>query len=332
MNILYLGPYRQKSIAGIASLFVLRNLIATPNHKVSARPLYIDNYQSSDIIDQNILSSEKIILDHYDILIQNVYPKDSIKINSITKNIIIPIINEGSLDETTKNKLSEFDMILTDTKLSYNRLSNLDNKITNKVKTYDYDVPIAPTLPDNQFNIGILNQTKKIYFIGNYINNITNIHNLCRSFIKNVSFNECSLVLFLLDMTQQLKNDIDNKISEIYAENNIKYAINRIVIIPIDSTIENIVVAHQTGDILVDLQDDNTNTVNTKIATLLNKPIVSFGIEDHEHALTRNNHIYNDAVGVSSWAIDSKIKRAICDKSYTENLVPFKKQHINKII
>ena len=332
MNILYIGPYRQKGTVGITSLFVLINILSKTNTRVSCRPIYINGSEPVDIGDSTILSSEKNRLDNYDMVIQHVDPKDCIKINSVQKNVIIPILNERILDENTINKLADFDMVLTDTKYAYSRIANASNKLLSKTKNYDYDIPMS-SIPQNKFNIGTLDHTKKLYFIGSYRNNIANINYLCKSFIRNTVNNECSLVLFLFDIDAKIKNDIESMISNIYTENNIKHAINRVLVAPIDPTLDNILTAHQTGDIFIDLQDDNSNTVNSKFATILKKSIVSFGVDDYDYSYNRNHTIYSTGcTGVSYKSIETKIKRAISDNTYNEHIIPFKKQHINKII
>jgi hypothetical protein len=319
-------------VIGITSLFVLANLLSKSNTKISARPIYLNNCEPVDIGDSSILASEKNRFDNYDMVIQNVDPKEAIKIHSVPKNVIIPILNERILDENTISKLLDFDLVLTDTKNAYARIANTNHKLSNKTKNYDYDIPMS-SIPKNKFNIGILDNTKKLYFIGSYKHNVTNINYLCKSFIRNTLNNECSLILFLFDIDAKIKNDIESMISKIYNENDIKHTINRVIVAPIDSTIDNILVAHQTGDIFIDLQDDNTNTLNNKLATILNKSIVSFTVDDYEYNYDRNHCIYETGCsGVSYKSIDTKIKRAISDKTYSETIIPFKKQHINKII
>lgn len=332
MNILYIGPYRQKTIMGITSLVFLKNILANnKSHNITSRPIYINSSHNLNTLDDQILNSEKLRLDHYDMIIQNVDIKDSIKIPSVSKNIIVPILNESVLSTEDTDNLMQFDEILTDSKVSYNRIINSSSKLKNKTKTYDYDI-LLNSIPNNQFNIGLLNKTKKIYFIGNYTNNITNVENLCRSFIKNISHNEYSLILYLFDMTEQLKNELNNSIQKIYSDYQIKYAINRTVIIPIETTTDNILIAHQTGDVFVNLQDDNTNSLNNKLAMALKKSTVSFDIDDYQTKLMQNNKLYKNCVAVSENAIDVKIKKVLSNNNYVENLVPFKKEHINKII
>lgn len=332
MNILYIGPYRQKTIIGMTSLVFLKNILANnKSHNITSRPIYINSSHNLNTLDDQILNSEKLRLDHYDMVIQNVGIKDCIKIHSVCKNVIVPIINESVLSTEEIDRLVEFDEILTDSKVSYNRIVNSSSKLKNKTKTYDYDI-LLNSIPNNQFNIGILNKTKKIYFIGNYTNNITNVENLCRSFIKNISYNEYSLILYLLDMTEKLKNELNNSIQQIYSDYQIKYAINRTVIIPIESITDNIFIAHQTGDVFVNLQDDNTNSLNSKLALALKKSVVSFDINDYQTKLIQNNKLYKNCIAVSENAVDIKLKRVLSSNNYTENLVSFKKEHINKII
>ena len=226
--------------------------------------------------------------------------------------------------------LNQFDLILTDTKISYNKLCSY-KKIANKVKTYDYQL-ISVDIQNNLFDIGLLNLNTKLYFIGNYQANIENIYNICNAFIKNIYNHNFSLILFIANLNQENKNKLDSIINKIYDVYNIKYTINKIAIVSIDYSLESIFAAHKTGDIYIDIQDEHTNSMNVKIANLFNSKVIEFSAEDNEYYCNRNDRTYDHGcLYVGYKAIESKICKAIINNT-VENPIPFKKEHINLII
>lgn len=328
MNILYIGPYRQKDTVGLTSLNILVNLLQS-KHTVSARPIYL-NKNSITVSDDKILEAENKRSEYYDIVIQNVKPDQAIKIDSISSNILIPILNEKILSKNTVDTLNQFDLILTDTKLSYHKLCSY-KKLANKVKTYDYQL-VSIDIKNNLFDIGLLNLNKKLYFVGNYQTNIENICNICNAFVKNVCNYNFSLILFIANLNQENKNKLDNIVNGIYNDYNIKYTINKIAIVSIDCSLESIFTAHKTGDIYVDIQDEHTNSMNVKIANLFNSKVIEFNAEDNEYYCHRNDRTHDHGcLSIGYKAIESKIYKAIINNT-VENPIPFKKEHINLII
>ena len=97
MNILYIGPYRQKDAIGLTSLNILVNLLQS-KHNVSAKPIYF-NKNSITISDNHVLEAENKRFDHYDLVIQNVKPDQAIKINSVAKNIFCLLYTSDAADE-----------------------------------------------------------------------------------------------------------------------------------------------------------------------------------------------------------------------------------------
>jgi hypothetical protein len=329
MNILYLGPYRQSTTEGITSFFTLLNLIQSNRYNLTSRPIYFKDAPKLDIANGYVAKCESSLLDNYDMVIQHTYIYEALPINSVNKNIIIPITTDETITSQDIDCLSAFDTILVDTKLNYNRLAEY-TKIKNKIKTYDYDIPIS-SLMENKFDIGVLNQTKKLYFIGNYSSNKTNIYNICKSFIANLNYNEYSLVLFLFDMDYNFKNELDSFISRFYEDSGPTHAINRIVVVPIISTFDNMIVAHQTGDIFIDIQDDNSNSFNYKIALLLKKKIIQFNMDDLDFSFDRNGtQSKNGFIGVSQRSLSKSISDTLHNKN--QDPLPFKKQNIINLI
>jgi hypothetical protein len=333
MNILYIGPYRQKSMVGLTSLFILMNLLQNKKHKVSSRPIYLDKDPINQDIVQDIIKAEHGQYDSYDVIIQHVTLDMCVKINAVKKNIIIPINNEEILSEDDVEKLAGFDTILVDNKTIYNLYKEYYSKIANRLTTYDYDLVIPPTQLA-QFDVSPFGITKKLYFIGDYQNNINNIYSLCHAFIKH-SVNcsdEYSLILYLFNIDPSIKQNITNNINQIYSSYKIKYAINRIIIAPIDCNLQNIITAHNTGSVFINIGDSNSNSLNYKICNSLNKQIINFNDTDYIFEFTRNNRVTDKkCLGVSCGSIDTKINKAL-NNNCTDQPQPFKKQHISALI
>lgn len=330
MNILYIGPYRQNNVIGWTSVALLRHLLSSQKHRITCRPIYLEPSSSTTNIDKSILNSENNILDTYDTIIQHSSLESLIKIHSIPKNIAIPILNDKEMNDGIIATLSEFDQILVDTKSSYHRLQQY-RSLKNKVKTYDYDILIT-NKPNSSFRIGVLERAKKIYFIGKYDTNIDNILNICKAFIHNVNIREYTLVLFLFDLDANKKNLIESVINKHYMLHRMNYTINRIVIAPIETELDNLLVAHQTGDIYLDLQDDHSNTLNTKIALSLDKKVVQFSYDDNEFRFDRNGrHNTMGFIGISERAINSALNHCILDNR-SHDPQPFKKENILNLI
>lgn len=330
MNILYIGPYRQDNVIGWSSTALLKFLLSNNKYNITCRPIYLSHSRTLTDVDMEIRRAENNTNSSYDAIIQNSSLDSLTKIHSIPKNIAIPIIDSKAISNETIDNLHNFDKILVDSKLIYNRLQQY-KKIQNKIKTYDYDILTKP-VPNSAFRIGVLECSKKLYFIGKYSNNINNIINLCKAFIKNIKCNEYALILFLFDLDIMKKKHIETIINKYYVMHNMKHTINRIILVPIDTKLDNVLVAHQTGDIYLDLQDDNSNTLNTKIASSFNKTIVQFNYDDMAFNFDRNDQENAEGfVGISERAIDLAIQSCILNNS-TYAPKPFKKENIFNLL
>jgi hypothetical protein len=320
-------------MVGLTSLFILMNLLQNKQHKISSRPLYQETEPVNQNIIQDIVRAEHERYDSYDIVIQHTTPDMAIKINAVKKNIIILINNEEILSEDVVEKLAGFDTILVDNKTTYNLYKEYYPRIASKLTTYDYDLLIPP-MQLTQFDVNPFGITKKLYFIGDYKDNINNIYNICHAFIKHSvnCVDEYSLILYLFNIDPSIKQNITSNINQIYSSYGIKYAINRIMIAPIDCTLENIITAHNTASIFININESNSNSLNCKICNSLNKNVLSFNDTDYIFEFTRNNRVSGKrCLGISCGSIDNKINKAL-NNNYTDQPQPFKKQHISTLI
>lgn len=332
MNILYIGPYRQKDINGLTSLQILSYLIEKLGPSIRSAPLYLNHSLAEKVVPDYVVDAERRIIDNYDAIIQHANLDQLIKINKIKKNIAIPIIEAGCPTSESVDNLSVFDSILVDTKLAYNKLAKYNN-IRNKLYTFNYNISsMNYNIVKSTYDTGVLQHSKKIYFLGQYQKNITNIANLCKSFVNNIKSNEYSLLLFLYGLDVSSKNNLENLIKQLYLNNNLKYTINRIITIPMEFNLSNLIGAHNTGDIFIDLQDDSSNSVNTKIATILNKTIVQYEADNLIFSFDRNNQSsLRGFEGVAEHHVNTSL-RHIINGSNSYVSLPFKNKDIIQLL
>lgn len=331
MNILYIGPYRQKNIIGIHSQILLLNLTNDKSNSITARPIYTD-FSKPIVSDlhNDIVKLEKTIYDSYDVVIQHVPLSMACPIQSVKSNIIIPVLSAKNLSDDDVATLSKFDKILVDNKNDYNRLS-LHKSLASKVNTYEYSFNVNIG-PEASIDLGMFNHSNKIYFIGEYAENVTNISNICKSFVSNTSIEDAVLIIFLLYPGNNQVQELENHIREIYSINKPSNIINRILIIPIDTEVQHLAVIHKVCDTFISLQDDNSNYINLKLSQAHNSSNISFDISDYSFSFDRNKKFdQNGYFGPSESSVNEKLKKYFKFKT-TSEIVPFKKTPINKLI
>ena len=289
MNALYLGPYRQNNDEGVLSRLYLDRICSTFN--TVSRPIYI-NRRSTDT--QAVFKSESTDLKHFDVLIQHL-PINNLAIDKrFNHNICIPILNNSIINNDQINKLNLFDKILIDNTYLYKVLSK-------KIKSTKYNL-IRPDISkiqshSNKFNLSAYEFTQKIYTICDFQNNIDLIHSLCSCFIRlNKEFSNLCLLIFIYDIDSTAIQNISNNIKELYKICQNK--INNINIIPIsiNNDIESLMLCHNTGDIFLDISENNKTPLNYSLAKQMNNKILDFTNIDMSISLTRNNVYFSDGV------------------------------------
>lgn len=282
MNIFYIGPYRQNDFEGLASRNIIRSI--AQKHDIFVRPIYYSGNDYINELDKDLNKYEDYDLKNYDCLIQHVRPIDVLHTQQFNKNILIPIIDDydfvaGFIDYT-------IDKILID----HNCLST--EIYSKKSEYFDYDLHIEN--PKQIFDTGPLSAFKKFYFIGEYKFNKDIIFSLIRSFInlRNTIDSEYVLIIFIINIIQSDIVIIQNYIHETYKSMSAHNTINKISIIPINMSSEQIVAAHASGDICLDLNNKPRNQINKKIAESLNKIIVNRP-ESKNESMYSNDITYN---------------------------------------
>jgi hypothetical protein len=331
MNILYIGPYRQQSIIGIHSQILLLNLLNDKNNTITARPVYTDfNKPPVKELHNDIVKAEQNSCDSYDTIIQNVPLNMASPIHGIKSNILIPVLSVKNITEDEISTMSHFNKILVDNKNDYKILSS-HKSIASKIHTYDYSFSVGIG-PNASVDLGMFNNSNKLYFIGEYSENATNIISICKAFVSSSMIDDFVFCIFLLYPNNNDIQELERNIKNIYAENKKINTINRIIIGPLEMDIQHIAVIHKTCDAFIDLQDDNSNSINVKLSQSHDSKIISFDINDYTFSFDRNSK--SSPIGYfspSESSINISIKKYLKFKTSTE-IVPSKKTPINKII
>lgn len=266
MNILYVGPYKDVSIDGIASRYLINNLRDIPNINLT-----IQNIVLNSKINNSLVYAEEVIksdLESYDVVIQHA-PVDLIVNDSrIRKSIIIPIIDLLNEKNINKLKVKKFDKLLVNSKYHLDKLKKI---FGSKIIYLRYSNIIQPI--SRKYSIRFLNNTKKFYYIGNYVEQQSLVRKTMLSFMMAFRTDpSISLVLFLSDSPselEQLNKDIQDYKKQLNLINDFK----KITIAPFDSTEESLAITHNGGDIYISPIVSNSN-IHCEIAQAYKKKIL----------------------------------------------------------
>jgi hypothetical protein len=330
MNILYIGPYRQNSLDGIHSLCILQTLLTNTAHNIVARPVYIANSNHVSELPLEVVNAENNN-QNIDCVIQHSPISFASRVYGIDKNIIIPILGSNKLSLNEENILASFDMVLLDNKLDANKILKSSYHTLKNIKNFDYDI-FSGSVNNNVYDLDILSSLQKLYFVGNAVDNTEYINILVRSFIKNNHQDNMALVLYLLDVDFKDKEYIDKRINDIYTNYYPNNRLNKVITVPIQTSLKNLIIAHNTCDILIDLHNKGSNSINLKIAQALNKSIIHIS---NDLTYKSNDHAemaHSGYLSINEEHIDNAIRTYISSKNLQTTPSLFKTQHLNKII
>ena len=259
MNILYLGPYRQYDYNGIISRKYINTIVQSKHIQLTTRPIYIDVSCTYKDIPKNIVELENNILNTYDMIVQHL-PLNYLAINKKMRNVAIPILNINTINTFNQYKLNEFDMILVNNPYAKTSLDPLLNTAS-KMFDFNIDTNMLREYIGKKLDLGIFNHFQKFYFIGDHNTNIDIIEDIIKAFYTNYySFNDTCLILFL----RNINSDIEKYIKKIHDKFKIKDNIHSVLIVPIGTNEHDIIAAHGSCNIFLDINDDNRESLHNK--------------------------------------------------------------------
>jgi len=331
-NILYIGPYRQRDIDGLWSTALIQNMLSDRSKNIALRPIFLDNKCAIKNIDKSLCNQENICLSKIDTVIQHVPLNKARVIDSVDRNILVPIMSTNLVPKDVIDQLLRFDGILVDNKPDSIRISHSYPSLQKLVKNIDYVFDVDSSYKAG-FNIGLLNNSEKLYMICNYKTNVRAIYDTIVSFIGNIRSKDIVLVLFTLDISPSEKAELEKFIKEAYNSMDTKYSINRVVVAPITSDLNNIYAAHKSGDVFIDVVDYGSNSINLKIANSLKKNIIKID-PDYIFSLTDDSNKINQvgSLKISSQTINNSIKKYLEVRQVHNTGSLFKTNHINKYL
>jgi len=280
MNILYIGPYRLANNSGLESTNLICNLMEL-GHKIMTRPVF----DGTNLVKNNELVS---VFEHteqnkgskFDLLIQHLPISRIVQTSKVKNNIYWPILDNAGLSPVEKKK---YELISKDGLILYNTKSDktiLDTNTISNLTKFNYTISNKLLSKNSSiFNFGIYNRYKKYYTITDGTMEYA-IQNLIINFITKFQNKDYCLVIFLPNTTQNLLDQYQKYIKEIYTIFNINFSINKVIIVPIDYDIETLVSAHKTGDIYISLKDNIqtilSSSLGKQITHYRSEPIISY--------------------------------------------------------
>lgn len=332
MNILYIGPYHQKTILGSTSQAILINLLANKKNNIACRPLRIEINAGgrNQNIHKDIIEAEEKSFDTYDTVIQHTPLSSAIAIGGVKNNILLPIISTHDTSPDIES-LSKFNKILVDNTIDYQKLNSY-KQLKNKIHVFNYHFDLI--IDNNTFlNLGNINFSNKLYYIGDFNNNQDNILNISKSFISNISHENTVLLIFLIYLQNDQKEQLEQYIKNIYKISNKVMHLNKIHIMGIDAEIKTLGIIHNTCDVLINAEDMHSNSFNKKLNESYNKKILDFDLIDYSFTYERNSKFLPTGFNViSENSISAKVERYLKNNSTSDRTTHSKKTNINELL
>ena len=166
MNILFIGPYRQKDGWGYAALEYLKALHKT-GHNITARPVYLGSHYGLE--DDLLFELESNVSPNYDVVIQNVLPHLVDYNSNFGKNIGLFHIETGNLQYTSwPSRINNLDEVWVPSTVSSQHLT--DSGVTVPIETVP--IPVNTSKFEEQIQplqIDYLKDKFVFYHIGSFI-------------------------------------------------------------------------------------------------------------------------------------------------------------------
>lgn len=278
MNILYIGPYRQYDYIGQQSLSHLSSIekdISKIKKQVNltCRPVYVDPSLREEA-PNSIRAYENNIQSYYDVIIQYL-PISYLCPIKISKNIAIPIVSSHLYNsenhENLFSILDEFDWVFLDDANTVKR----KNKTNNILYSSFIDENTISSIQNKKYNIGYANDFFKFGFVGLYKYNKNIINTILLSFLTAFRNNDNVNLLFCLIGTEEDQKEIAAQYNKIKESLKINNQADNISILFNKLDLMNSMIAINTFDCLLSLNDDIKYTFYEKAAAHLNKKIIS---------------------------------------------------------
>lgn len=276
MNILYLGPYRQYDYIGqqsLAHLSSLEKAIAKKSINITCRPVFIDASLKNDI-SNNIKNYENNIQAYYDLIIQYL-PISYLCPIKTCKNIAVPIVSshlyKSYNHENLYSILEEFDWVFVDD----SDLIKRDNKNNTMFYSSTPDKETLSAIENKKYNIGYSNDFFKFGFIGLYKYNKNIINLLLSSFLTAFRNNDNVFLVLCLVGTEEDQKELTTQYAKIKQSLQINNQADNVSLIFNKLDLNNSMIAINTFDCFLSLNDDIKYTYYENIANILNKKIVS---------------------------------------------------------
>lgn len=324
MNILYIGPYKNISIDGIASRYLIDSLRLIPNVKLTIQNIIIDTK-----IDYSLSYSEEIVsenLESFDVVIQHA-PVDMIVNDSrIKKSIIFPIIKTVNEKIINILNIKKFDKLLVSSKYHLDKLKKI---FGSKIVYLRYNK--TGSLINKRYNVKFLNKTQKFYCITSYKKEQSTVRKILLSFMMAFRTDpKVSLILFLEDKPSDFEQ-LNKDIAEYKKQLNIINDFKKITIAQFDNTEESLLVTHNGGDIYISPIISESN-IHCDIAQLYKKKILY--LDRVDSAVVPNEHDYSVGDTVPSpltISLAEEMKRIssdtnknqyfLCDSKYIKDII-----------
>lgn len=301
MNILYIGPYKDRSIYGLSSINHIKSIAKVCN-SLSVKSISLTNNNTEKYRDSQIEEIEKIKyapIKQYDAIVQYAPDNWLLPMRHITKkNYAIPIMEHNSLKSYNINKntlLQDFNHILFDSQQDVLIARKKLSLTSNKIKSYSYIS--TNQVGANNFGYVFFDKQYKFYaFIDDTtINSAVTIIKAFLSLKNKLKY----AALAIIGNNTSICKELQNKVNTIAEGRGVVYALNYIKVIHNnDNQYNEYSKFHSSMNCLIENKPETNTGINEHIAKLYNNSVINLEDSDELSLMDQMKQI----MGVTSSA------------------------------
>jgi glycosyltransferase involved in cell wall biosynthesis len=254
MNVLFVGPYRQKDGWGLASQSYIRAIASqTPN--ITTRPVFLAGGDGSNI-DSDLLGYENSIYENYDIVIQKTLPHCLFYDRRFKKNIGLFVLETNNISNSTSiASINRMDEIWVPSHQEQKCLTKSGVTKPIKVISQPLDTSFISQHREHKLDFNhVLDKAFKFYFIGEYVER-KNIKDLIIAFHLAFDISQPVALVLKTNIPGMSSNEshktIEKDIDDIKKKLNISSRYKKEILVTEKLSYQDLIGLHNSCDCLV---------------------------------------------------------------------------------
>jgi hypothetical protein len=284
MSVLYLGPYRQTDTNGQISRYFLNSLVDEYGKKyVISRPIYLDNITS--LLSKNIAFDTEIsteLSNKHCVCVQHMPIAHMQYMPDIADHHyafpVLDTIDSFGIAKSQLDILLYFNKVIVQSELEKNTLSKNCPGIADRIHIFEPKINKKQykKICEKKYSFKNYDSVKKLYYIGNMDTDESTIKKILFSLYSATLKNTISpICIFYLDfITKPDIKSLDNNIKQMRLDFGMPENQSKEIFIFKHFSEEDLIIAHNSCDIYLSINENQTQYIHQKYAQLSGNTII----------------------------------------------------------